>query len=98
MARPSSRTGTKQEFRSLIFPSGMTIESEIKIRESETPAQRTHRHRMEVRRFWIEEAPIHLLAVGTRPGSMVDDKKWAFGVLSHLLIAVAGFAFGKAAK
>ncbi len=32
------------------------------------------------------------------PGSSMEDKKWAFGVLTHLLIAVAGFAFGKAAK
>jgi hypothetical protein len=33
-----------------------------------------------------------------RSGFSVEDKKWAFGVPSHLLIAIAGFAFGKAAK
>jgi hypothetical protein len=97
--------------KSITFPDGMEVEGDIKLRAIETPAQWKHRHKMEVRRFWVEEAPIHLLAIGIgvsgtvaamvlmfRPGSSVEDKKWAFGVLSHLLIAIAGFAFGKAAK
>ena len=93
------------------LPEGMDLEGEIKLRAIESPAQRKHRHQMEVRRFWVEEAPIHLTAIGIavsgtvpasvltfRPGSTFQEKQWAFSVLSHLLIAVAGFAFGKAAK
>ena len=93
------------------LPEGMELEGDLKLRAIETSAQRKHRHKMEVRRFWVEEAPIHVTAIGIavvgtlaavvmmfRPGSTVEEMKWAFGVLSHLLIAVAGFAFGKAAK
>jgi hypothetical protein len=111
MGRPTSRPGTKKEFRSLIFPSGKNVAGEIKPKENETPSERSHRHRMEVRQFWLKEAPVHLTAIGIaisgavaalfltfRPGSSVEDKKWAYSVLSYLLIGVVGFAFGKAAK
>jgi hypothetical protein len=97
--------------RVITLPEGMELEGDLKVRAIETPAQRSHRLKMEVRRFWVEEAPIHITAIGIavsgtiaamvlmfRPGSSVEDKKWAFSVLSHLLIAIAGFAFGKAAK
>jgi hypothetical protein len=95
----------------LIFPSGMEVEGEVKLKATETPTERTHRHKMEVREFWVKEAPVHLTAIGIvvcgtglslyltfRPGSSLEEKQWSFSVLSHLLIAVAGFAFGKAAK
>ena len=111
MARPTSRPGSKKEFRSLIFPSGMGIEGEVKVKELDTPADRKHRHKMEVRRFWVSEAPVNLTAIGItvsgtclavvlifRHNSTFQEKQWAFGVRSHLLIAVAGFAFGKAAN
>ena len=111
MARPTPRPGSEKKIRSLIFPSGMSLEGEIKLKDVETSTERKHRHQMEVRRFWVEEAPIHLTAIGIavsgtvlalvltfRPGSSFQEKQWAFSVLSHLLIAVAGFAFGKAAK
>jgi hypothetical protein len=89
----------------------MEVEGEIKLKAVETPVDRKHRHQMEVPEFWVKEAPVHLTAIGIavlgtvlavvrtfRPGSSLEEKKWAFSVLSHLLIAVAGFAFGKAAK
>jgi hypothetical protein len=111
MARATPRPGSEKKIRTLILPSGMSLEGEIKLKDLETPSERTHRHKMEVRRFWVEEAPIHLTAIGIavlgtlaalimmfRPGSSVEEIKWAFGILSHLLIAVAGFAFGNAAK
>lgn len=111
MARPTSRPGSQKDFRSLIFPSGMDVEGEIKLKAVETPADRKHRHQMEVREFWVKEAPVHLTAIGIvvsgtilslilffRPGYSIEEKKWAVSVLTYLLIAVAGFAFGKAAK
>ncbi len=79
--------------------------------DNDYDAERIHRHRMEVRRFWVERAPIHLIAIfivvgstclalvwAFRPRSAPEDKKWAVSVLSYLLVATAGFAFGKAAK
>ena len=111
MARPSSRSATQKDARSLIFPTGMNLEGEIKLKATETAADKKHRHRMEVREFWVKEAPLHLAAIGIvifttalslvmafRPGYSIEEKKWAISVLSYLLIAVAGFAFGKAAK
>ena len=66
---------------------------------------------MEVRKLWVEDAPIHLVAIlvlvgstvlalvwAFRPGSAPEDKKWAVSVLSYLLVDTAGFAFGKAAS
>ena len=86
------------------------VEGDLKIKPLESNADRHHRHRMEVREFWIKQAPIHLVAIlilvgstllslvwAFRPGSAPDVKKWAVPVLSYLLIATAGFAFGKAA-
>ena len=108
MARPKTRQ--EVEYRSLIFPEGMDVEGELQIKSVETSAERQHRHRMEVRKFWVEEAPVHLVAIlvlvgstilalvwAFRPGSAAEDKKWAVSVLSYLLVATAGFAFGKAA-
>ncbi len=108
MARPKARQ--EVEYRSLIFPKGMDVEGELQIKPTESNSDRLHRHRMEVREFWIKEAPIHLVAIlilvgstllslvwAFRPGSAPEDKKWAVSVLSYLLIATAGFAFGKAA-
>jgi hypothetical protein len=106
------RTATIPEgMKAIMLPEGMEIETEITLRPLETPAQRAHRHRMEVRQFWVKEAPVHLTAIGIaisgavaalvltfRPGSSVEDKKWAYSVLSYLLIGVVGFAFGKVAK
>ena len=45
-------------------PEGMNVEGDIKLKAIETPAERKHRHQMEVREFWVEEAPIHLTAIG----------------------------------
>ncbi len=66
---------------------------------------------MEVRKFWVKEAPVHLAAIviaisvmgaaliiAFRRGSSVEDLKWAYSILSYLLIGVVGFAFGKAAN
>ena len=109
MAHPKSRQ--EVDYRSLVFPEGMNVEGELKLRPLESNSDRLHRHRMEVRAFWVKEAPIHLVAIlilvgstllslvwAFRPGSAPEDKKWAVSVLSYLLIATAGFAFGKAAN
>lgn len=97
--------------KAITVPEGMDVQGEIKLKAVETASDKKHRHRMEVREFWVKEAPVHLAAIGivvgtsalslfiaARPGYSIDDKKWAVSVLSYLLIAVAGFAFGKAAK
>lgn len=104
--RPPSPATSK----AITFPEGVTVEGDLKIKPIESNADRLHRHRMEVRDFWVKEAPIHLVAIlilvgstllamiwAFRPGSAPEDKKWAVSVLSYLLIATAGFAFGKAA-
>jgi hypothetical protein len=111
MARPSHSSRKPGDLKTIDIPDGVEVEGEIKLRAIETAANRKHRHRMEVREFWVKEAPVHLTAIAIvvgsmvlslvvvfRPGSSVDDKKWAVSVLSYLLMAVAGFAFGKAAK
>jgi hypothetical protein len=111
MARPSHSSRKPGDLKTIAIPDGVEVEGEIKLRAIETVANRKHRHRMEVREFWVKEAPVHLTAIAIvvgsmalslvvvfRPGSSVDDKKWAVSVLSYLLMAVAGFAFGKAAK
>jgi hypothetical protein len=38
------------------------------------------------------------LFLAVRPSSTLEDRKWAWSILNSLLIAVAGFAFGKVAK
>ena len=120
MTRPTNESKKGGDFRgripseksrSIVLPEGMEFEGDIRIRAVETPAERKHRLRMEVSRFWTQEAPIHVAAVGIaisgtiaalvlmfRPNSTFEEQKWAFSILSHVLIAVAGFAFGKAAK
>ena len=109
MARPTARPS--EDWQSISFPRGMDIEGKLKVRPTETSAERTHRHRMEVRKFWVEEAPVHLTAIAIvvscfcvslwiwfRPPYSMEDKKTAISILTHLLTSVAGFAFGKAAK
>ncbi len=111
MARPTSRSKAQAEFRSLIFPQGMDVAGELTVKPAESTSERKHRHRMEVREFWVKEAPVHLtailivvpttgvsLVIAFRPGHPIEDKKWAVSIPSYLPIAVAGFAFGKAAK
>ena len=120
MTRPSNKPGKPADlrtmtipvgFKAITIPEGMDVEGEIKLKAIESPADRKHRHRMEVRDFWVKEAPVHLAAIGIvvsttvlriviafRPGYPVEDKKWAVSVLGYLWVAVAGFAFGKAAK
>jgi len=110
MARPSCRSQAQADFRSFSFPKGMDVKGELTIQPTETNAEREHRHRMEVRRFWVEDAPVHVAAIGivifttalalfmaSRPGNSIDEKKWAVSILTYLPTAVAGFAFGKKA-
>jgi hypothetical protein len=110
--QPDLRTATIPEgMKALMLPEDMEIEGEIKMKAVETPAERSHRLRMEVREFWIKKAPVHITAMGievsgtvlalflaVRPSSTLEDRKWAWSILNSLLIAVAGFAFGKVAK
>lgn len=106
----SPKSKPPADLRSLNFPAGVDVEGDFRIKPTETTAERQHRHRMEVRAYWIERAPVNLLAIfviagstilsffwAFRPNSEPEDKKWAVSVLSYLLVATAGFAFGKAA-
>ena len=120
MTRPSNKPGTSGDLKSISIPQGMKaitlpedmkVQGEMRLRAFENAADKKHRHRMEVREFWVKQAPVHITAIGivvctgavalhlvVRPGSSTDDKKWAVSVLSYLLVAEGGFAFGKFAK
>jgi hypothetical protein len=117
MARPSARSRTQTNLSSLTVPQGivitqgMTVEGDLRIKSVEDDREKEHRLRMEVRAFWVKEAPVHVTAiavvvVGTtyaiwalfQPGLPREERDFAVSILSHLLVAVAGFAFGKAAK
>ncbi len=118
MTQPTPKRSKKADLRpaspsrstAITIPEGVNVEGDLKIKPIESNSDRLHRHRMEVRDFWVKQAPIHLVAIlilvgstllamiwAFRPGSAAEDKKWAVSVLSSLLIATAGFAFGKAA-
>ena len=99
------------DIRSISFPERINVEGDLKIKTPESNSDRLHRHRMEVRRYWTQEVPANLTAIGIiissalvaivwafRPNSAPDDKKGAVSVLSYLLVATAGFAFSETAK
>jgi hypothetical protein len=99
-----------EEAQFFSIPDGARFDAKFEVRSPETPAERASRHKKEAREFWVKDAPIYLLAgiIGIaglvaslvmtfRVGSSIEEKRWAMSILSHLLIAVASFAFGKAA-
>ena len=110
MARPSARGQANVDYRSLIFPAGLEVEAEVAIRARESKADRDHRHRLEVREFYLKQA-LHIivilfivavaivaLIIAFQEGHSVETQKWAVSMLTSLMIAMTGYAFGKAAK
>lgn len=110
MARTTGRAKAQQDISSFSIPEGTEL-VDYRLKKVEDDLEKRHRLRLEFLSFVFKELLPYLLSIGlilvtsvycfwvlwqsSRPS---EERKWAMSIITALLTAIVGFAFGKSTK
>jgi hypothetical protein len=110
MARSSGRARKVQPTGSVIIPLGMEP-VEFRLQRIEDEAEKRQRLRKDFLSFLVKDPLTYAIAILLiivaaaycvwalwQPGLPREDRQWAMSVLTSILTAVVGFAFGKVSR
>ncbi|CAN5901557.1 hypothetical protein BH23PLA1_BH23PLA1_21230 [soil metagenome] len=110
MTKPTSPAKNRANPDSLTIPRGTEL-VEHRIRRSEKEIERRYRLSQGYWSFLVKDLLAYLIAfaiviatafycfwVLMRSGPSAEERRWAISILTSVLTAVVGFAFGKATK